>query len=217
MATRTVADLIDRLPFEKMVIRSRDTTKDRQELKEILQGTPLMKPSTPSPAPDKQPALVTNRKSSNSGPTTQETADYQNREIGKLLLRMERHLAQRFRVNDKACDCGQSKHLLDLESLCEETVSMVTDPAIYYRIMEWVRDVGPKATEESVVSGAYDQEYPQMAHQARDFRKDLMGSLDPAALWPKRQSPTESPYISPELQLPPGETVETPVPITPES
>jgi hypothetical protein len=217
MGTRFVADLIDKLPFEKMIVKPRDTTKDREELKEILQGTPLMKPNATSPAPYSEHAPIENRKPLNSGPTTQETVDYQNREIGKLLLRMERHLAQRFQVNGKACDCGQSKHLLDLESLCEESVSMVTHPAIYYRIIEWVRDVGPKASEEAVTSGAYDQQYPEMAHQARDFRKELLGSLDTAALWPKRLGPVETPVAPQELQLPPGETLEPSVPVIPES
>ncbi|GAI62908.1 unnamed protein product, partial [marine sediment metagenome] len=131
------------------------------------------------------------------GLSTEETVGYQNREIGKLLLRMERHYAQRLRVNGIPCDCGSQKHLLDLESLCEETISMVDNSDVYYRIIEWTSEVAPKSTDEAAKSGKYDNEYPTFSHQARDFRKEIIGSLEPSALFPQKPGEPEGTQILP--------------------
>lgn len=112
--------------------------------------------------------------------------DYQKREIGKLLLRMESHYAQRLRIKGIPCDCGSQKHLLDLESLSEETIPMVDTPQAYYNILEWIKKVGPKSTDEAAKSGTYDEEYPRFSHEARDFRKEIIGSLDPNSLFPQK-------------------------------
>lgn len=121
-----------------------------------------------------------------SGLSTEETVAYQNREIGKILLRMERHYAQKLRINGIPCDCGSQKHLLDLESLCEETIAMVDNPEIYYSVIEWCGEVAPKSTDQAAKSGLHDNEYPIFSRQARDFRKEIIGSLESSALFPKR-------------------------------
>ncbi len=124
------------------------------------------------------------------GVSPEQLIDYQKGEIGKLLLRMESHYAQRLRIKGIPCDCGAQKHLLDLESLCEETIPMVDNPKVYYRITDWVKEVGPKSTDQAAKGGHYDAEYPTFSHQARDFRKEIIGSIDPATLFP--QKPGES-------------------------
>ena len=120
------------------------------------------------------------------GVSLEETVAYQKREVGKLLLRMERHYSQRLRIKGIPCDCGAQKHLLDLESLSEETIPMVDNPQVYYSVLEWIKKVGPKSTDEAAKSGTYDQEYPGFSHEARDFRKEIIGSLDPTALFPQK-------------------------------
>ena len=98
---------------------------------------------------------------------------------------MERHLVQKFRINGKACDCGQTRHLLTLEALVEEVTAMVEDD-IYDRILSWINRLGPKTTVEKVTSGLYDDEYPVFASEARNLRKELLGTLETSALFPDK-------------------------------
>ncbi len=184
-ALDTASRLIDRIPIEKMLIKPPDTTKDRQELLSILQPETQEASPQRSPNPGRiEPRKVTRKQVQESPVSDEETVDYQNREIGKLLLRMERHYAQGLRIAGRVCDCGAQKHLLDIEAMAEETVSMVTDPDVYYKLIEWVQKVGPISTPDVAGSGQYDHLYPELSHQARDFRKEIIGTLDPKALWP---------------------------------
>lgn len=188
------ANIIEKLPIERLLVKPRDTAADREELKEILSGVaqspqaekPPITPGLLQPriAKPQHPRLESPEPAAVSAVSTQETIDYQKREIGKELLVMERHLVQKFRIAGKVCDCGQSRHLLLLEKMCEETLSMDTSPDTYNQILEWVSDLGPKCTIEAVGSGLYDNEYKEFALKARDLRKELLGTLDPHALWP---------------------------------
>ncbi|MDD5700633.1 MAG: hypothetical protein PHU23_01170 [Dehalococcoidales bacterium] len=169
--------LIAKIPLEKIFSQEKDKSDSLQELKTIVDTLP--KPAKTEVKADP---------SSTSTVTTRETVDYQNREIGKVLIQMERHAAQGMRIAGKACDC-LSKHIVDLESLCEETITMVTNPNIYYRMIDWVRDITPKVSVEANESGQYRDEYPVMARQARDFRKEILGTLDYKALFQQGESP----------------------------
>lgn len=199
-------EVADRLPLERVLIRHPDGKKDREELKEILKDA--TQESSPSPSQitrhqhTYEKTRVPTRKHTQSKVSTEETIGYQNREIAKNLLMLEKHFAQKLRINNKVCDCGQSRHLLAVESLCEETISMANDPDVYYRLMDWIRDIGPKSTVESAETGAYDSEYPLFSQQARDFRKEIIGSLDPSALWPRSPGepvkPSRLPEVTPE-------------------
>lgn len=202
--------VLDKIPFEKLLVKPPSNKERLQGLQDIL-GEANPKPAEaptepvseqipeapPEKLPEKpmlgnlgnQPARVhiEPNPSVASTTSTKETVDYQNREIGKVLLNMERHCVQKFRIAGRACDCGQSKHLLDIEALAEETVSMVDNPDIYYRILNWVNRLGPLCTVENVESGKYDNRYPAFGLEARDFRKELTGTLDPKALFPQRE------------------------------
>jgi len=198
-----VAAAVEKIPFERLIAKPRDSRESLEELKEILDSAPRGKPQPKQQEEElEEEAVLEPRRAHlperpSSGVSTEETVAYQNREIGKLLLRLERHYAQKLRINGVPCDCGQSKHLLDLESLAEETVPMVDNPQIYYRIIEWVREVGPKSSEEAAKSGNYDEEYPAFSRQAREFRKELLGTLDASALFPrKREEQVIVPVVS---------------------
>jgi hypothetical protein len=177
----TIAYLAQKLPIEKMFSRPPDESKSRQELKEILMPSnqAIVNKET---APVGRKVEVKANPNTTSSVTTEETVNYQNRELGKILIQMERHAAQGFKINGKSCDCG-IKHLPDIESLAEETIPMVSNPDIYLELMNWVREIGPKITPEANDSGKYLNEYPKYAHQARDFRKKLLGTLDYTALF----------------------------------
>jgi len=196
-----------KLPLERLFVRPSDNKKALKDLQGILSESHA-KPAEAPPAeipeeaeerhlePQEAPKVHL-AEPQPGGLSTEETAVYQNREIGKLLLRMERHYAQRLRINGIPCDCGSSKHLLDMESLCEETIPMVDNPQVYYHIIEWTREVAPKSTDEAAKSGKYDEEYPTFSRQARDFRKEITGSLEPSALFPQKPGEPEGTRILP--------------------
>jgi hypothetical protein len=56
------------------------------------------------------------------------------------------------RIKSTPCDCGASKHLIDSESMIEETIYMVRDSSVYYRVQHGVREVRPKSTNEAAKS-----------------------------------------------------------------
>jgi hypothetical protein len=192
-----------KLPIEKFIVRPPDRKRELEELKDILignQGRAAVEPTQskvaePEPmffpkashTPSSPPKVLVAKPVQQSDVTTQDTVDYQNREIGKLLLRMERHLAQKMRIKNIPCDCGAPKHLIDLEGMVEETIPMVTESKIYYRILDWIRDVGPTTTLEAVKSGKHNDEYPAHSREARDLRKELLGTLASEALFPKHE------------------------------
>jgi len=201
------AQVIDKIPFERLLVKPPSNKERLQELQDILGEakpkpveTLTEPPSEQSPGePEERPLLgnLGNRParvhleanpSVTSAVSNKETVDYQNREIGKVLLTMERHCVQKFRIAGRACDCGQSKHLLDLEALSEETVAMVDNPEIYYRILAWISRLGPLSTVEKVESGKYDDLYPVFGTEARNLRKELLGTLDPKALFLHRET-----------------------------
>ena len=195
---------VEKIPFERLIVRRPDNKERLQELAEIL-GESHAKPTEPKPeetdiphgetASEPMPGNLGNQRpkvrlesnpSVTSTVSTKETVDYQNREIGKILLTMQRHCVQKFRINGKACDCGQSRHLLDLEALVEETIAMVENPDIYNRILDWIGRLGPLCTVENANSGKYDNVYQAFSNEARDLRKELLGTLDAKALFPPK-------------------------------
>lgn len=215
------AQVFDKIPIERLLIHRPDETERRRELARILTNAkpePVNKPPEELPTPlneeaaSPQPGNLGNRPArvrleSNPAVTsdvsTKETVDYQNREIGKILLTMQRHCVQKFRINGKACDCGQGRHLLDLEGLVEETIAMVENPDIYYRILDWIGRLGPICTVENVNLGKYDDIYPVFGNEARDLRKKLLGTLDPKALFPEKHTEevTELPSTEEEQKI----------------
>ena len=177
-----ISNLLNRVPIERVLFPPRDNAKSLEKFAATM--TAPQRPNKPPPEPKTAPITTQDPKSGGVSPG--QLIDYQKREIGKLLLRMENHYAQKLRIMGIPCDCGSSKHLLDLESLCEETIPMVDKPQVYYRITDWVKEVGPKSTDEAAKSGLYDEEYPGFSHQARDFRKEIIGGLDPKTLFPQK-------------------------------
>jgi len=169
----------------EQIDKTLETLGSAPEVGQHPTSPPIAAPVAQNKAPPEQmttPTITQDPKS--GGVSPEQLIDYQKREIGKLLLRMESHYAQRLRIKGIPCDCGASKHLLDLESLSEETIPIVDNPQVYYSVLEWIKKVGPKSTEEAAKSGTYDQEYPRFSHEARDFRKEIIGSLDPNTLFP---------------------------------
>jgi len=199
-----------------MIIKPPDTQKDREAIRAILRQKMAEKPPEPTNTTPRAPELpkIALKRASHTGPTTEETVAYQNREIGKVLVTLKKHMVQGFLVAGKSCDCGQKHLQLELESLCEETIPMVENPDIYYRLLEWIKEIGPKCTVEAVASGQYKDEYKAMSLQARDYLKEVMGTEDVKALWLKKEAEAGSietaPVTSEEAIAPMQEITELP-------
>jgi len=182
-----------------MIIKPPDTQKDREAIRAILRQKMAEKPPEPTNTTPQapEPPKIALKSASQTGPTTEETVAYQNREIGKDLKVLEKHYVQHMKIAGKPCDCGASKHLLGIEALCEETISMVEDPDVYSRLLDWVREVTPKTTQEASASGQFESEYLELARQSRDFRKEIMGTLDVKALWIRETKEPDGAMIVP--------------------
>ena len=105
-------------------------------------------------------------------------------------------------------------YLLDLEELCEETISMVGTKEVYYKIIELGKELAPKVIPDIVGSGRYDDEFPEYAKQYRGLRKELMGSLDYDKLLEKKETKQLDTKEIPEL--PEGKSEGTPAELIPE-
>lgn len=190
-----VSEVINRIPVERLLSRTPDNKKRLEELQEILGGAEPKK-ATETAQVEERPQRRIHLEHKEGELSTEETVAYQNREIGKLLIRMEGHCTQKFRLFGKICDCGAQKHLLDLESLCEETVPMVDNPNIYYDGIELGKELSPKCQPEAVATLKYDNEFPGYARQYRNLRKRLIGSLDPTEI----EKPEPGQYFPEEVE-----------------
>jgi hypothetical protein len=189
LLTNAAATILEKVPFEKMIIKPPDPAKEHEELRAILIGSANIPAAAQTSKPSPSPARNLSNSPQSKTPTDKDTIIYQNREIGKIILQMERHSSQRFRINGIACECGSNKHLLDLEELCEETIPMVGDDKVYFKIIELGKELAPKVAPDIVASGQYDEEYPEYSKKYRDLRKELFGTLDYTPLFEKRKSP----------------------------
>ena len=209
-------DYATRIPYEKLIIKPPDKTARVKELQQIFredQGNkateaPPEKVEPVEPVEEEEPGIVRSparQKPMISDVTLQETIDYQKKEIAKLLLLMERHYAQGLRIAGRVCDCGGQKHLLDIEALAQETIPMVKEGGIYQKLVDWVNAVGPETTVEAVSSGEFDNDYPIFSGQARDFRKEIMGTLDVKSLF---NGPSKSPFAGYKVKVAKPETEE---------
>ncbi len=73
------------------------------------------------------------------------------------------------------------KHPMAIEALAEEALGMTGDPK-FSDILAWAKKVTPMTTTEASTSGDYDKTYPELAQEARRFRKSIMGTEDIKAL-----------------------------------
>ena len=158
---------------------------NREALAEIVQeggrlitGLLQLYARRPQPPRGVSPGVVTSSQASDEprpkGPrvTTKETIEYQKRELVKELTLLEGHLQEGCKINSKACDCCE-KHPIKIEGLAQEAAGMTPDP-VFREIAGWVKSIAPITTEAASASGNYDEQYPQLAIKARDFRKTLM-------------------------------------------
>jgi hypothetical protein len=106
------------------------------------------------------------------GVTTEQTIQYQKRELAKELLLLEGHLGQGCKIDGIPCDCC-SKHPIKIEGLALETSGMSKDP-VFGKLAAWAQTLSPMTGENASASGEYDNVYSKLAMEAREFRKTMM-------------------------------------------
>ena len=109
-------------------------------------------------------------------PTAEETKQELKRRLAKELYRAELDLGAKLRIAGKPCDCLGYKHSLEMEAAAEELISSEPDNKVYFEITDWLKRNQPKVSIEAISTGQYDDEYPRMAAEFRDFRKRVMGT-----------------------------------------
>ncbi len=124
--------------------------------------------------------------------TSEETLAYQNREIGRELWLLEKHLAQGCRIPDSTsklipCDCCEKGGFI--AGLAYESIPIAerasSSSAIYQKIAKWAEELTPMVTVAAVESGQYD--YKKLSGEASALRKELMGTGAFNALLPPRE------------------------------
>ncbi len=104
--------LVSRIPIKKLFYRPREPGKALENLSQALvpKGNEMVIESN---------EIVTATASAKV--STFETITYQQREIGKELLLLEKHFQQQCKIGGKACDCCE-KHPITIEALVQETL-----------------------------------------------------------------------------------------------
>jgi len=160
-------------------------TYPRQHSQQPIQGTkpPRIEPQSHTSSSTADVSKLTN----------DEIIAYQNREIGRELWQIEKHLAQGCRIPDSTgkltpCDCCQKGSFI--AGLAYESIPIAErggkPSKTYEKIAQWAEELEHMVTVSAVESGQYD--YKKLSGQASALRKDLMGSLSVSALLAKEAS-----------------------------
>lgn len=166
------SEVLNRIPVERLLHRSPDNKKRLEELQEILSTATPERKAQPEP----QQPHIEERIPDYELPTNEETAQALKRRLAKELYRAELDLANKLRISGKPCDCLESKHTLGIEAVAEELIPHEPDNPVYSEIIDWIKQNQSKVTINAIISGLYDDEYPRMAAEFRDFRKRIMGT-----------------------------------------
>ncbi|GAJ19794.1 unnamed protein product, partial [marine sediment metagenome] len=125
-----ISNLVSRVPIERVLFPRPDHTKALGEF-----AASVGVPETQNKAPSEQKPTITTTQATEKPPeielqealkvhlaeskpgglSTEQTVAYENREIAKNLVQVEKHYAQKLRINGIPCDCGTGRHLLAIE------------------------------------------------------------------------------------------------------
>jgi len=166
-----------KIPMEKIFVRKPDPMKTIEKFESIVAEKEKAKSPISEPVPQEHPEVSP---PGGERVSTEETVAYQKRELGKEILLLEKHLQQKCKIAGKACDCCE-KHPIVIEALAQETLGITGDP-LFGDVVAWAKRIAPITTEAASRSGQYDEEYPDLAVQGRNFRKRIMGTAAVQAL-----------------------------------
>lgn len=158
------------LTGEPVTLSQEDVNQLFPTLTESMPITPVAPPAGMQPA---APAMG-NAPQRRKGVSDEQVIKYQYKSVRAELMLMQKHLREGCKIDGTACDCCE-KHPEQLEALALESYGMTAHP-VFAQVAEWARKIQPITTEEASKSGQYDQAYPQLALEARELIKTLMGS-----------------------------------------
>jgi len=157
-------------------------TPDRESTIQDTGETPEIEPQRRTASPTTGASKLTN----------EEILAYQNREIGRELWQLEKHLSQGCRIPDRTgkpvpCDCCEKGGFI--AGLAYESIPIAErggkPSATYEKIAKWAEELTPMVTVAAVENGQYD--YKKISGQASALRKELMGTGAFNALLPPRE------------------------------
>lgn len=119
------------------------------------------------------------------GVSDENTIRYQNIELAKELLLLDKHLQQGCAIFGKPCDCCE-KHPLTIQALAEETYGITSNP-LYMSIAAWAGAMGPFVDAQAPRDESALRRYAGWSLDAREYRKALMGSGYVAEISPDRR------------------------------
>lgn len=131
-----------------------------------LSASGVLPPMSPAPSSLGAPRL--------KGVTDEQTIRYQYKSVRAELMLLQKHLREGCAIEGIACDCCE-KHPEQLEALALESFGMTADP-VFVDVANWARKIQPITTQEASESGQYAEVYPNLALEARQLIKTLMGS-----------------------------------------
>lgn len=112
--------VLQRFPWENLILRPRNETDRLEKLARLLNNTPGAEAQTPAPprgVPKTEPQSLSG---ASWLPTMEETIEELRHRLGKELYRMELDLISGGRIAGRPCDCLGKKHTLGLEATAEE-------------------------------------------------------------------------------------------------
>lgn len=178
-----IGNIVNRIPIERVLFPPRDNTKALEDFAASLTApktqkeAPISEKTTSTiTAEGAKPAPAPQATTATALPTREETTEELKRRLGKELYRAELDLSNKLRIAGKPCDCLDSKHTLGLEATAEELIAQEPDNPAYPEIIAWIKRNQSKLTIEAISSRKYDEEYPKMAAQFKDFRKRVLGT-----------------------------------------
>jgi len=179
-------NVIRRIPLDRILVPPRDNTKALREFADTFKATEsqtaMVSEQKAAPATEAPEKVTQEAVPARDLPTSEETTFELRRRLSKELYRAQLDLANKLRIAGKPCDCLESKHTLGLEATAEELIPLEPDNSVYPEILDWIKQNRPKVTIEAISSGQYDNEYPKMSAEFRDFRKKIMGTTSLTAM-----------------------------------
>ncbi len=178
---------LSRLPLEKLIKFKPSENPLRGSAEMATAAAPVAAPAAlPAPAAPAAPAAAPPTPGQ-SALSSEELIAYQNRELGRELWLLERHLSQGCRIPDRKgrrtpCDCcakGSFIAGMAYESIpIAERIGLPSK--IYHEIAQWAEKLEPKVTVPAITEGGHD--YKKLSGEASMLRKKLMGTISLKAL-----------------------------------
>jgi hypothetical protein len=176
MVAAVISGIVSRVPVDSLLSLRSGNDLDRLEHRLRAQGL-LDKGS--GVAEDKTEYLARRMLRESRGPSlasTDKTVGVLRRDLAKELYRFQIDLGRGCKIAGEPCDCCEKHPILGLEALTEELIPMDPTNPVYEDINRWIRANHHKLTAEASASGKYDSEYPLLASDIREFRKQVLGT-----------------------------------------